>query len=200
MSLRVVLWVIGIALALGSRVSGRIQARLSRDMSFVVASRDGVARSFVMRNRRVNSYAGIASNARCTLWFSDAATGTRILLAGDAIDQIVDGLANGEVECVGQAATVLWFYELVMGLNPLNFAPRDVWPDAYVAHNPTLKAADRITREPPVSDLDADRDAARAQREKIMLWQVGRGAEPGGRVKRHRIVVDLETETGEKTA
>lgn len=200
MSLRVVLWVIGAALAVGSRVSGTVRARLGRDMTFVVASRDGVARSYVMRNRRVSSHAGAASNARCTLWFRDAPTGTRILLAANTIDQIVDGFGNGEVECDGQAAVVLWFYELVMGLNPLKFPPRDVWPDSYVAHDPARKAADRITVEPPVSALDSDRDLARAQREHIILWQVGRGAEPAGRFKRHRIAVDMRDAGAETTS
>ena len=114
----------GVLLAVASRSSARVRSQLGRDVVLVVGSRDGPARSFIVRDRQVSSRAGAARGARCTLRFRSAAMGTRILLAPNAIDRIVDGLAAGDVECDGQAAYVLWFYELVMGLVPFRSAPR----------------------------------------------------------------------------
>ncbi len=133
---RFVLWTLGMLLAAGSRVSTRVQSQLGRDFVFVAASNDGVARSYVFKNRRVTSQPGAAEGARCTVRFRTAAIGTVILLAPNTIDRIVDGLGAGDVECDGQAAYVLWFYELAMGLSPLRRVPRDPWPNAYVTHDP----------------------------------------------------------------
>ena len=185
---RIVLWALGLLLNLASRTSRRIQSQLGRDFVFVVESRDGVARSYVFRNRRVSSHAGGTPGARCTVRFRSATVGTVILLFPRTVDRIVDGLGCGDVECDGQAAYVLWFYELTMGI--VRPRQRDVWPNAYVAHDPNGKAADRITREPAVAALDPAWTAAHRQREKTMLWQVGRGGDPTGVFTRHRIVVD----------
>ena len=197
MSFRIVLWFIGLALAVASRFSARVRSQLARDMTIVVASADGVARSYVMQDRRVSSRAGANENARATLRFRSAGLGTRILLAPDTIGRIVDGLETGDVECIGQASIIMWFYQLVMGLNPLSPNPRDVWPNCYTAHDPNLKAADRITVEPPVDDLEGERSAAHAQRDKVLLWQVGLGGPVTGNFPRHKIVVPLEPEASE---
>lgn len=190
MSLRILLWAIGTLLAIGSRVSERVRAQLARDMTFVAAAPGGVARSYVIEGRRVSSRPGVSKDALCTLRFRTAAAGTRILLAPDAVGRIVSGLGTGEVECDGEAAVVLWFYELLMGLNPFRGKPRDAWPGSCVAPDPTLKASDRIVRAPPVDQLDPDWHDAHEQREKLLIWQVGRGAPVAGKFTRHRMVVD----------
>ena len=194
---RIVLWTLGVLLAAGSRASARVRSQLGREFALVVESADGVARTYFIEKRRVSSRSGATPGARCTLRFRTAAIGTAILLASNAADRIFDGLRSGDVECEGQAAYVLWFYQLAMGLNPLQRRPRQTWPDAYVVHDPGRKAAKRITREPAVDELDPSWSAAHRQREKLLLWEVGRGAEPSGVFTRHRIVVDPAPDPGQ---
>lgn len=191
MIFRVVLWVMGVLLWIASRTSRRLRAQLARDMTVVIGAKDGVARSFVVKNRQISSHLGRASNAACSVTFKTAAQGARILVAADAIGQIVDGLASRDIEVQGQAAVVLWFYELTMAFAPGRKRRSQVMPDAYVAHDPDAKAANRISREPAVRALDPACTAAVAQREKLLIWQVGRGATPEGRFTNHKIVVEV---------
>lgn len=191
-----VLWAIGAALAIASRFSARVRGQLGRDFVFVVESLDGVARSYVINGRRVTSHSGPTASARTTVRFRTATIGTVTLLAPGTVDRIVDGFGNGEVECDGQASYVLWFYQLVMGLLPFSRPRAQAWPNRYPAPDPEGKAADRITREPAVDALAQDWPEAHAARARTLLWEVGEGAEPGGRFHRHRIAVDPQAHSG----
>ncbi len=191
MTFRLVLWTIGALLAAASRVSDRVRSQLARDLTLVIRSRDGVARSYSVRGRRISSSAGDAADAACVVTFHTAAIGAQIFVAPDAIGRIVGGCESGEVECRGDVAIVLWFYELTIGLMPWPTRKAHVYPDAYTAPDPGMKAADRITREPAVAALDPAFTRAMTQRDKLEIWQVGRGAAPSGKVKHHSIVVDV---------
>jgi hypothetical protein len=70
-------------------------------------------------------------------------------------------------------------------------------PDAYIAPNLAGKVADRITREPAVDALDPAWTEAAAQREKLILWQVGRGAPVYGKSKNFKPVIDVEVPSSE---
>ena len=189
MIFRLVLWSIGTLLWAASRVSPRVQAQLSRDMEVVIYTQDGVARTFIVRDRRMTSIGQRYDHPTFAVCFSTAGLGARILLARDTINRILDGLERGDIEIMGQAAVLVWFYELTMGLSPFNRRPVDVWPDAYVEHDPNSKVSARITREPVTHELDPNWLTAHDQREKTLLWQVGRGAKPGGIPVAHKIVV-----------
>ncbi len=191
MTFRFVLWAMGVLLAVASRTNQRLRSQLARDMTVVIGTKDGVARSFVIKNRRISSHAGSASNRECTVTFKTASQGTRIFVADDAIGQIVDGLASGDIEVQGQAAVVLWFYELTIAFMPGRKRRSQVMPDAYAVHDPDAKVANRITREHAVQALDPAWTSAVAQREKLLIWQVGRGENPEGRFENHKIVVDV---------
>jgi hypothetical protein len=191
MLLRLILLSIACQLALASRFNKRVRTQLARDMTVVIRSDDGVARSFLIHARQISSQTGATPNATCILTFRSASLGARILLAPDAIGRIVVGLGSGTVQCQGDAAIVLWFYQLIMGLVPGMRAKAKSYPDGYIAANPNLKAADRITREPAVAALDASAHKAQAGREGLMIWQVGSGAEVSGKVVNHQIVVDV---------
>ena len=187
---RILLWSIGVLLWTASRTSGRVQSQLSRDMLFSVGTEDGVWRTYQFANRRISSRAGASDKALLTLIFRTGDIGFRILLASNTIDQLVDGLGTGDVVCKGEAAHVLWFYELIMGLKPWQRPKLETWPDSYTEPNLNHKVADRIKREPVTAELDPNWQEAFAQREKTILWRVGRGATPEGKFKEHRIVVD----------
>lgn len=194
MIFRTVLWAIGLLLAVASRTNKRVQGQLARDFTFVAESKDGVARSYVMRNRRVSSHPGADPSARCTVRFRTGWIGTSILLGPYTVGRIVEGLGTGDVEIDGEAAYVLWFYELVVGLGPVRRNPPENWPGRYAEPDPNLKASNRITREPALPELDPASAAAREQRANTILWAVGAGADPWGKVKTHKIVVDMPNE------
>ena len=191
MIFRLVLWSVGMLLALASRISARLRAQLTQDMSVSIGSRDGVARSYVFRNRRVSSHTGLEPAAHCTLLFQTAAEGVQIFLAPDCIAQVVKGLASKEIELRGDPTSVVWFYEMAMAYVPGNVQRSHVMPNAYVAPNLKGKAADRITREPAVEALDPTWTEAVAQREKLMMWQVGHGAPVPGKSKNFKAVIDV---------
>jgi hypothetical protein len=67
-------------------------------------------------------------------------------------------------------------------------------PDAYIAPNLNGKVANRITREPAVEALDTAWTEASAQRDKIILWQVGRGAPVYGKSKNYKPVIDIDVD------
>lgn len=194
-----VLWVIGLLLAVASRASARLRNQLTRDMSVAIGSRDGVSRSYVFRNRRVSSHAGLESDAHCTLLFQTAPEGAQIFLAPDCLAQVVNGLALKEIELKGDPTSILWFYEMVMAFVPGFVQPSHVMPDAYVKPNLQGKASDRITREPVAKALDPAWTAAVAQREKLMMWQVGEGAPVPGKSKNFKPVLDVPASAMEET-
>ena len=191
MFFRLILLVVGSALSLGSRLSPRVRSQLSRDMIFVMESLDGVSRSFVVRRRRISSHSGVSAGAVCTVRFRTAAIGARVFLAKDAIGQLIDGFGSLDVECQGEAAHVLWFYELTMGLLPWRRSGTEVWPQSYAEPDFSHKASSRIIREPAVENLDSTWLDAHEQRDKLLIWQVGQGAVPAGKVKNHKIVINL---------
>ena len=180
MLFRFVLWVVGLLLAVASRTSARLRKQLTRDMSVAIGSRDGVSRSYVFRNRRVSSHAGLEPDAHCTLLFQTATEGTRIFLAPDCLAQVVNGLALKEIELKGDPTSILWFYEMVMAFVPGFVQPSHVMPDAYVKPNLQGKASDRITREPCGRSARPDVDCGRCATRKIDDVAGGRGRPGSG--------------------
>ena len=199
MTFRLVLWAAGVLLALASRLSPRLRAQLARDRTVCIGSRDGGARSYVFHNRRVSSHAGLTPDAHCTVMFQTAAEGARIFLAPDCIALVVDGLAWKKIELQGDPTSVLWFYEMVMAYVPGRTRRPHVMPDAYIAPNPAGRVVDCITREPAAEALDPTWIEAAAQREKLILWQVGRGAPVYGKSKNFKPVVDVPASAMEET-
>lgn len=192
MRFKLLLFFLGLILSAASRLSARLRGQLSRDMTVIIASYDGVARAFTIKDRKISTSSRVPAEATLKVYFRTAAIGFRIFLAPNAIDQIVDGFGTGDVVCEGEAAHILWFYELTMGLLPWRKKPIDIWPDSYTAPNKNHKVSDRIIREPALESLDPISLDAHKQREKTILWGVGRGATPWGKVKRHKIVVELD--------
>lgn len=192
MVFRILLWLVGVQLALASRLSSRLRRQLSQNLTFTLAAKNGVARTYTFLNRRLSSAAGMGlSPASCTLTFESTAQGVRILLASNAIEKIVDGLGRRIIELEGDPTTVLWFYEMVFGFLPWRKTPRQNMPDAYVMPNPNSKVASRITREPAVDELDPGWSGAVQQREKLVMWQVGQGASVPNKPVAFQHVVDV---------
>ncbi len=200
MALRCLLWLVGIQLAVASRLSVRLRQQLTRDLVFAVVAKDGVGRSYTFQSRQVSSHSGRSTQADCTLMFSSAGQCVRILLAGNAVERIVDGLARRTIELQGDPTTVLWFYELVFGFLPWRKTPRCDLPDSYIAHNPNSKVAGRITRQPAVEELDPAWNAAVRQREKLIMWQVGQGVAVPNKPIGFQHVIDIPSDVPTNTS
>lgn len=193
-----ILWFVGALLSIVSRLNPRLRAQITRDMIVSIATRDGVARSYVFHDRRVSSHTGPSREADLTLTFPSASVGTRIFLAPNAVEQIVDGLISNDIELKGMPAHVLWFYEMVMAYAPWWKTRYKAMPNAYVVPDPHSKVADRITREPAQKALDPNWTGAVAQREKLDMWRVGEGAPVPSKIPDFKYVVDIpETQVDE---
>jgi len=198
-SFRLILWLVGTLLSLVSRVSSRLRAQAACDISVTIATRDGVSRTYLFRERRISSHPGIEGGSDCTLIFPSASVGARIFLAPNAVEQIVEGITSGNIEIKGLPAIVLWFYEMVMGCVP-GRKKRHTMPSAYTRADPNSKVADRITREPAQNTLDHTWSGAVRQRENLMMWKVGQGTPAPNKIKGFRHVVDLPATTTEKSS
>ncbi len=197
MFFRLLLYAVGLLLAIASRTNKHVQAQLARDLSIVIASEDGVTRSYIVRQRRVSSRSGVASAADCVATFPTAAIGARIFLANDAIKQLTHLIAARKVIVSGNPALILWFYEMTMALLPWRRHEELVLPDRYIAHDPHSKVATRITREPAQASLDERWAGAVRQREKLLLWRVGKGDPIWGKIKHFNYLVDIPNNDGE---
>ncbi len=200
MVLRFLLWCVGIRLAIANRFSSRLRAQLTRNIILTVNTKEGVSRSYIFRERCVYSHVGISPQANCTLTFVSAAQGARIFLASNAIELIVDGLGKKLIELQGDPTGVLWFYEMVFGFLPWRKTPSYTMPDSYVTPNPNGKVADRITREPVLDELDPSWTGAVRQREKLVVWQVGKGASVSNKPINFKHVVDVSLDTLDEQA
>ena len=198
MLFRIVLWSIGTLLVIASRVHTRCQRQLTRDMTITIASRDGIARSYLFRDRRVSSHTGASEDASLVVTFPSTVVGVQVLLAPDAVLRICRGLTAKEIDLIGSPAHVLWFYEMVIHYLPWRRPRYHKAPDAYIVHDPNSKAVDRITREPVLLELDPTWTAAIEQREKIALWRVAKGELSPGRVPGFKHLAEIPTEALEK--
>lgn len=191
MAFRLLLCLIGWLLWLSSRVSPRVRAQITREMTVSIASRDGIARTYLFHARRVSSHDGVAPAPDLYLTVPSAAAGVQILLAPDAVRRIVQGLSSKVFELKGLPAHLLWFYELVVGHLPWRKPRHMSLPGDYVAPDPNGRVASRITREPAQSALDPHLRSAHDQREKLDIWRVAHGAPAPGAFTNYRHVVDV---------
>jgi hypothetical protein len=176
MALRALLTLMGALLAIASRASTGIRRAITRDLVIEISTDDGVAHHFVFRDRLASGHSGKAPAADSALRFATASQAVRTLLARHPVSQLVAGLLDVTVSVRGNPFHVLWFAELAQQIVPT--AARVRWatpPGAYVAPDPSLAAANRITREPACAALDpAWTEAARA-REKLVMMRVAAG-------------------------
>jgi hypothetical protein len=197
---RFLLWAVGKQLFIASRYSSRLRAQLTRDLTYTIASKDGVARSFVFRDRSVSSHPGHSPDTSTTLIFDSVGQAVRILVARNAVELIIQGMARRTITVLGDPTTVLWFYEMVFGFLPWRRTPHCEMPGAYTEHNPNSKVADQITREPAITELDPSWRGAVTQREKLVMWRVGQGAPVPNKPINFKHVVDANVDELETPA
>jgi hypothetical protein len=180
-ALRVLLLGLGAAMAAASRVVPRFRAQVSRDLVVQLDTDDGVAHHFVFDKdtRTMASRPGPAPAPGLVLSFESSWLAIRSLLNPHATGAMVAGMQRDRVRVQGNPAVLLWFHGLTRVVAPIGPGPepRRTAPHAFVAPDPTSRVADRITREPAVTELDRAWPNAWEQRSKLEMVKVAAGGE-----------------------
>jgi len=89
-----------------------------REVDFQIRARDGSGRHFVVKNGKVSSRAGIASNPQFTMTFRNASRGFAILSAKDGKEAFLAGLHDEDLALSGDFVELMWFQGLTEFLQP----------------------------------------------------------------------------------
>jgi hypothetical protein len=120
MKFRFLLWMLGRLMAKASRTNAEFQKQLEgRDMVFQLHTLDGkVARHFVVKDQRISSKRGPASEPAFALGFKDAAYGFATMSAKNKQLAFMQGIQNKDIQIQGNPALVIWFQGLTKYLMP----------------------------------------------------------------------------------
>lgn len=120
MKFRFLLWMLGRLMAKASLENPAFQQQLvDRDMVFQLHTLDGkVARHFIVKDQRVTSRRGPASEPAFALGFRDGAYGFATLNAKNKQLAFMQGIQNKDIQIQGNPALVLWFQGLTKYLMP----------------------------------------------------------------------------------
>jgi hypothetical protein len=182
LALKVLLVIAGLLLSTASRTSARFRATLSRDRTIALETGDGVRHRFVVRDRAISSDGGASKRPDLVLRIASASQALGIFLSPRGVGKLLAGIVEGTVEVEGDLYLLLWFDARLQTVLPLREPIRRParFPGAYVRPSDAVAAARSITREPPKAELDADWEAAWAQRRKLLMMRVAAG-EPAPR-------------------
>ena len=120
MKFRFLLWMLGRLMAKASRDNPAFQKQLEgRDLVFQLPTLDGrIARHFIVKDLRISSRRGPASEPAFALGFKDAAYGFATLTAKNKQLAFMQGIQNKDIQIQGNPALVLWFQGLTKYLSP----------------------------------------------------------------------------------
>lgn len=120
MKFRFLLWMLGRLMAKASRDNPAFQQQLlDRNMQFQLHSLDGkVARHFIVKDQRISSKRGPASQPAFALGFKDAAYGFATMSAKNKQLAFMQGIQNKDIQIQGNPALVIWFQGLTKQLMP----------------------------------------------------------------------------------
>jgi hypothetical protein len=120
MKFRFLLWMLGRLMAKASRDNPAFQQQLvDRDMQFQLHTLDGkVARHFIVKDQRISSKRGPASQPAFSLGFKDAAYGFATMSAKNKQLAFMQGIQNKDIQIQGNPALVIWFQGLTKYLMP----------------------------------------------------------------------------------
>ena len=175
--LRLLLNVIGIWLAVSSRVSSGFRSQVTRSVVIELSSDDGVTRRFVFdaATRKVAAFGGRGeAKVGCALRFRSAELALGVLGAKQAPRLLLDGLGDGSISFEGNPALFGWFQGLIGAALPSRTA-RTPLPGPYRAPNRSAAHARMITVEPAVTVLDHAWTGAVRAREQLAIWRVANG-------------------------
>ena len=120
MKFRFLLWMLGLLMARASRNKPAFQQQLAgKDLTFQLQTFDGkVARHFIVKDQRITSVAGPATEPAFSLGFKDAAFGYATMTAKNKQLAFMQGIQNKDIQIQGNPALVMWFQGLTKYLKP----------------------------------------------------------------------------------
>jgi len=120
MKFRFLLWMLGRLMAKASRTNPEFQQQLGdKNLSFQLHTLDGkVARHFVVKDQRVTSKRGPATEPAFSLGFKDAAYGFATMTAKNKQLAFMQGIQDKSIQIKGNPALVIWFQGLMKYLMP----------------------------------------------------------------------------------
>ena len=120
MKFRLLLWVLGLMMGKASRTNPAFQQQLGdKDLAFQMQTLDGkVARHFIVKNQRITSKRGPASEPAFALGFKDAAYGFATMSAKNKQLAFMQGIQNKDIQIQGNPALVIWFQGLLKHVVP----------------------------------------------------------------------------------
>ena len=120
MKFRLLLWVLGLMMGKASRTNPAFQQQLGdKDLAFQLQTLDGkVARHFIVKDQRITSKRGPASEPAFALGFKDAAYGFATMSAKNKQLAFMQGIQNKDIQIQGNPALVIWFQGLTKYLMP----------------------------------------------------------------------------------
>ena len=193
--LRLSLYCIGLIIFFTSRVSKRVRNQIACNFTVTIRSHQGIARTFIFKNRLASSRPGADPRSIFTLTFLNNWQAVKILFARDAVKKILDGLTRQTIQFEGDLPYLLWFYELVMAYVPgRHTSHTKKIPNDYVTPAFNSEIGKRIIRRSSTSELKPSWKKAHKQREKILLWRVGKGSDNNGKNPNFRHVTPLFTD------
>lgn len=120
MKFRFLLWMLGLLMARASRRNPAFAQQLAgKDLTFVLQTSDGkVARRYTVRDQRVTSRSGAATEPAFTISFRDAEYGFATLQAKNKQLAFMHGIQDKNIQVTGNTGLVMWFQGLMKYLKP----------------------------------------------------------------------------------
>jgi hypothetical protein len=120
MKFRFLLWMLAGLMAKASHKNSAFQQQLlDRDMVFQLHTLDGkVARHFIVKDQRITSKSGVASEPAFALGFKDAAYAYATMTAKNKQLAFMQGIQAKDIQIQGNPALVIWFQGLMKYLMP----------------------------------------------------------------------------------
>jgi hypothetical protein len=175
--LTVLLGSLGAGLAVLSRFKWSVRAQVTRTLSLEISTADGVCRRWYFdgRTRRITSTTRPSGEPDHQIHFRSSSQALGALTSRRAIDKMVAGIAQHQMQLRGHAFILVWFYGLTRQLVRIGRTrgPRRPVPGGYVRPDPSRDGPEPIIREPAVEELDPDWQNAWTARAR--LWTVRAG-------------------------
>ncbi len=87
-------------------------------LTFQISSQDGAVRHYNVKDMRVTSHSGKATNPSFEIAFKDSATGFQTLTAKNAQLAFMKGIQDKDIIITGDFSKVMWFQGLMKYLMP----------------------------------------------------------------------------------
>jgi hypothetical protein len=119
MKFRMLLWALGLMMKKASKNNPDfIKQLVGKDFSFQIQTQDGqIVRHFVVKDERIKSKSGSATDPAFSISFKDAETGLYIMTAKDK-NAFMKGNQEKDIKIAGDLSLVMWLQSIVKHIKP----------------------------------------------------------------------------------